>query len=169
MEYEEYEKLIEELQAQLREAGIRGLSDDALYLTRDPESGVRYLPHPRTHFVEMLRALDRYLAVCDRDTYDLALRIINRSIIGSEVSGAEITLSDRRPEEADAEITRSDREPRRIDFASLQSLRKVRRKVNDLIGALEDPKPGPDPDPEPDPEPDQSSSEDNGVYPQAGP
>ena len=152
MQYEEYEKLIEELQKQLLDAGIRGISDEALYLRRDPESGERYLPHPRVQLVEMLEALDRHLAVWDLDTYNLALDIINNSIIESEVLGAEIFLSDRQPNEMNSQFTRAEPEPQTIYFADLQPLKEVRTRLNELIGELDNPNQAPGQDPTQDPE-----------------
>ena len=117
MTREDYVDLIELLTGIL-EMEIPDLSDPSLYTERDSESGELLQRSPRDHFLELLYALERHLAVNDRTTYERALRIINESSEGPSVLGAAIIpLDDSAPQ----------------GFEMLPDLRSVRRQLAELI------------------------------------
>ena len=77
MDTADYYELIALVEAELREVGAGALTDPNLYALRNPETRERRLYPPRKHLIEMLRAFDRHLAICDRVTFDRALERIN--------------------------------------------------------------------------------------------
>ena len=80
MDTDDYYELIALVEAELREVGAGALSDPNLYTLSDPETGERRLYPPREQLIEMLRAFDRHLAICDRATFDLAFERINEVV-----------------------------------------------------------------------------------------
>ena len=90
MNREDYIELIDLIETGLRDAVISDLTDPSLYVERDSDSGELRLQYPRDHLVELLRALDRYLAVSDCGTYNRALQLINEVVDGPRVLGAVV-------------------------------------------------------------------------------
>ena len=88
MNREDYIELVHLLETGLREAVISDLTDPSLYVERDSDTGELRHQHPRDHLVELLKALDRYLAVSDRGTYNRALELINEVVDSPRVLGA---------------------------------------------------------------------------------
>ena len=127
MNQADYIELIDLLETGLRDAEGLDVDDPSLYAEREPESGELRRRHPRDHVVELLRALDRHLAVTDRGTYDRAIETINESIEGPRVVGASIILLD---------------DSRQVRLDALPDLSVARSRLEELIqGILADPEP----------------------------
>jgi hypothetical protein len=69
MDEDDFRALVEIVEEELREVGLGNLADPAHYLTIDPETGDARLIDPQKRVIEMLEALDRAMAIRDRETY----------------------------------------------------------------------------------------------------
>ena len=124
----EYVELVDLLDIVFGIVGIPDLSDPSLYADRDPETGELSQLHPRNQLVGMLQALERHLAVSDRETYRRALEHINESLEGPNILSASVIPFNQ------------DSEP--LSFGVLPELRPVRAHLAELIQEFVD-----DPDP----------------------
>ena len=117
---EDYIELIELLEEGLRDALIADVTDPSLHLERDLESGELRPQSHRDHLLELLRALDRYLAVSDRETYVRAVRSINEVVEEQPVLDAVVMSL-----EAGATEPRS--------LGNMPDLGAIRREIAELI------------------------------------
>ena len=119
MDRKDFDELVKFLEAGLYDVGLPHLTDPPVFIDRDPETdGPRRL-HPREHLVELLSALERHLALTDRETYDRALEMINEEVEESSVRSAFVVGPDA---EADA-----------VPLDDLPDLRAIRDRLKELI------------------------------------
>ena len=121
---EDYIELIGLLEEGLRDALIADVTDPSLHLERDSESGALRPQSHRDHLLELLSALDRYLAVSDRRTYFRAVQSITEVVEEQPVLDAVVMSL-----EAGATEPRS--------LGNMPDLGAIRSQIAELIEQIE--------------------------------
>lgn len=119
MDHKDFDELVKLLEAGLHDVGLPHLTDTPVFIDRDPEAGGPRRLQPRDHLVALLSALERHLALTDRETYDRALEMINEEVEESSVRSACVVAPDG---ESDA-----------VPLDDLPELRSVRHRLKELI------------------------------------
>ena len=133
MDTDDYRELIALVEAQLREVDAGALSDPNLYSLTDPETGEQWLYPPRKRLIEMLRAFDRHLAICDRATFGRALNRMNDVVKEGRIEDAVFI-----PMSEEGEV-----EPRSLGIApELSAVREAVESLIELLLAERDPPKG---------------------------
>jgi len=122
---EDYRALISILSEELRTVGAADIADERHYVTEDAETGELRLLIPQLRLIEMLEALDRFLAIQDGATYRAAISSISQSVDGAAPERATVLLT-------------TDGLPREVDLSKAPELDFIRRDLRSLIGSLLD-------------------------------
>ena len=84
----EYRRLIELVEEQLRDLGLEPLADSSAYVDDDLDADEVRLKSPGDHLVALLRAFGRHLASEDGHVVQLALSDINEVLVEGRVEDA---------------------------------------------------------------------------------
>lgn len=128
MDEDDFRAILEVLQENLRDIGASEIADPRGYLVRDTDDGELRSPPPDELAIEMLEALDRFLAVRDRSTYDTALLTLSHRV-------------DRRIEEVI--VVDPEDELASASLSDLPDLSDLRGDLSKLIGQLRENRIGP--------------------------
>lgn len=123
MDEDDFRALIEVLTQELDAIGEGDLADERHYMYASPDGEARLLA-PRDHLIAMLEAFERFLAVQDRTTYDLALADLNQFLSDGGPRGAFVQLAAGTPE------------ANPLDLSQAPELAPLRHDVERLIRAI---------------------------------
>ncbi|PAL20034.1 hypothetical protein [Acetobacter syzygii] len=125
MSEDDYRAVIDALVAELRNIGAPDIADQRHYSEEEPETSERRLISPQRRLVEMLRGFERFLAIQDRQTYEMAMGRMADALRGEGPEAASV-------------IQTTDGEPREYFLSEAPNLREVRNDVQALIDRLLD-------------------------------